>query len=875
MRKRKDFLQEELSKVDISDCFSDCSTCLVNIGSFPAFIKRFEPLYQQNGYSMDEIDSVYVRNLYQEQLNVCQQRMRGAGCQRSPCDEKLDIIKSDVSPGGQYARYDTTNYALLEPGLNILSRYREISLYTNEYGNPDSVLIQNNDNEGIKVPVRDLSLTDFIRYFRKPWADSLARLHPEYCYYLWCLKQSTSYAFDKTLTEKITSGKEAEALGYYNRNDYRALLFKDPYFDPSNWPGGNVALRRSMRKAMSVFSRSMAGLSMPDKNILQFVDITLYCSQKADGWVNCSIDTACRSIDREWELYKEFYLQLKQRFYEEGRQSDASFVGCNNCYIGTDIAGMLNGNGNAAAVTGGKIGTGFAASIIEEPVLPVDGGGGGIGGGGTGGGTGGNTGAGPKLFPPSPCINECPPGEYTDGVRSAESVSYYIVKGVPNVYPTGVPVGYSNCRFYAAFHFINAQTLATCTLFNVWVCVRKTSEIFDFFGPLTPKSSCKGDPRSLLYANKLRRYMDYTNMSGTISNLLGGNPIAVAEGKKDTLQRNMCTLYAAAKADSWIHELRDCSTDSVKLELLRQAFLEIGTKACMLYGNLESFSSIPDSIQISYHSLEAAITGILGNTSANQGCSVDFLSSAYSHLNRPITHLPTIKETSFDICSRLDSLNNAYQAVGYAGSFHGWLKQEMGTAFRLNEKELNNLISSCTSCGGLLKESLLLPLPLMNRLTNINCTEADSLKRLFEATYATLNETHEKYTTVFTNFLNRRLGFGLQYDNYESFFKGCAIGVRNRLYDDVIMPPDSLEADNSCIETLFNRAAQNADQRYNQYIDSVGITFRNNWLTACAKGRPSLRMEADLYEYHYTLYYYDQSGNLVKTVPPSGCAAIG
>ncbi|MBN8785275.1 MAG: hypothetical protein J0G98_19605 [Terrimonas ferruginea] len=23
-------------------------------------------------------------------------------------------------------------------------------------------------------------------------------------------------------------------------------------------------------------------------------------------------------------------------------------------------------------------------------------------------------------------------------------------------------------------------------------------------------------------------------------------------------------------------------------------------------------------------------------------------------------------------------------------------------------------------------------------------------------------------------------------------------------------------------------------------------------------------------EYHYTLYYYDQAGNLVKTVPPAG-----
>jgi len=38
--------------------------------------------------------------------------------------------------------------------------------------------------------------------------------------------------------------------------------------------------------------------------------------------------------------------------------------------------------------------------------------------------------------------------------------------------------------------------------------------------------------------------------------------------------------------------------------------------------------------------------------------------------------------------------------------------------------------------------------------------------------------------------------------------------------------------------------------------------------------QPSLRMHADLYEYHYTLYYYDQSGNLVKTIPPEGVSLL-
>lgn len=29
-------------------------------------------------------------------------------------------------------------------------------------------------------------------------------------------------------------------------------------------------------------------------------------------------------------------------------------------------------------------------------------------------------------------------------------------------------------------------------------------------------------------------------------------------------------------------------------------------------------------------------------------------------------------------------------------------------------------------------------------------------------------------------------------------------------------------------------------------------------------------MNYNLHEYHYTLYYYDQAGNLIKTVPPEG-----
>lgn len=74
----------------------------------------------------------------------------------------------------------------------------------------------------------------------------------------------------------------------------------------------------------------------------------------------------------------------------------------------------------------------------------------------------------------------------------------------------------------------------------------------------------------------------------------------------------------------------------------------------------------------------------------------------------------------------------------------------------------------------------------------------------------------------------------------------------------------------SCMRSQFRLALGNAAGAYQQYMDSVRKEFREIYLTRCLKVQPRLTMSGDLYEYHYTLYYYDQGGNLVKTVPPAG-----
>jgi RHS repeat-associated protein len=59
---------------------------------------------------------------------------------------------------------------------------------------------------------------------------------------------------------------------------------------------------------------------------------------------------------------------------------------------------------------------------------------------------------------------------------------------------------------------------------------------------------------------------------------------------------------------------------------------------------------------------------------------------------------------------------------------------------------------------------------------------------------------------------------------------------------------------------------------YENYRDSLINNFNERYLAKClaAKSLENFTVTDTTSEYHYTLYYYDQAGNLVKTVPPAG-----
>jgi hypothetical protein len=1042
IKKLNYFLLEELKQTDFYGCYGNCQTCFDKLGTQQEFLKNFKTLYVADSVLFGTEDSLWVLNLYDSLYVNCQSIQDSCGM-LSVCDEKLELLKMDVTPGGQYALYDSS-YNLLELPINRLAMRSQIAFFTDEFGKRDSVLLKNIEGEdSLLIDVKDLNDSLFIQNWKDVWADSLVRLHPEYCFYLWCLANDSSYVFDKEIEDWI-DGDSAIAKGWFDPNDYKALLDKDPFFKTG---ANGAALYNKMKKSLLRFSRKKMGFSMRDKNILEYIDVVLYCKDQSNGWNDCRPDSACRSRNREWFFYKQFYLNLKQKFYETARRTSTNpiFENCKNCQVGKDITGILGDitntcgapsiddvnfsyvfttpeacgdggipwcslslkNGNVLQtniratfeinhqfleskdILSGYLNNNFCIgssvyystwpyttidTVILVSISCLD------------------TST-QQFVPPTTCNYNCTGGIYDPYDR--DSVSFYVEYGNPNTAPSNTPQGYGNCQFYNVFD-LQTGVNSSCKFFNVWVCVYDSTcssfsgtgytcgsyiygqfggtgyhlypnetinlshvaqgstiqltcdaievpnrfTIYDganlvvssgwmgfsnFSGPWgsslnTPSiqnisftkqtntytlkvetsppsgttdawsvyincaesgdscimmqeyvSSCPDDSLAVYYTNKERRYPEYVNENDLLSQLTSANP-QQQSNKTEQLIADQYASNCDAQADYWMKTLKMCNNmDTADSIALRAALIDICKKGAS-YSAPYGTSSIPSTVSAPYHSFEEAIVGILGSGVINESCTSELLSMPYPYNRLPALKERVIIETDYDICQKLTQHRQAYIASGFTGSFHQYLENNFADSYTLDSTELDDMLNACLNCNGILKKDIVLPL-IFDPLSRpcINCDSLHVAVIAFHNKFPNIDSTEDNYELLFTNYLNHRFGFALTYGEYRDFLYSCdtLAGFSGQLCNAPVS--EELEADdNSCIREQFATALTNATYTYLAYIDSVRKDFKDAWLTKCMNVQPKLTMTANLYEYHYTLYYYDQSGNLVKTVPPEG-----
>ncbi|SDF49222.1 RHS repeat domain-containing protein [Chitinophaga filiformis] len=86
-----------------------------------------------------------------------------------------------------------------------------------------------------------------------------------------------------------------------------------------------------------------------------------------------------------------------------------------------------------------------------------------------------------------------------------------------------------------------------------------------------------------------------------------------------------------------------------------------------------------------------------------------------------------------------------------------------------------------------------------------------------------------------------------------------------------VFPSTDVNTVNNCSDTAFFSISKGTEL-YNAYRDSLLGSFGQDYINTglLAANREVFTVSYNTSEYHYTLFYYDQAGNLVKTVPPAG-----
>lgn len=93
--------------------------------------------------------------------------------------------------------------------------------------------------------------------------------------------------------------------------------------------------------------------------------------------------------------------------------------------------------------------------------------------------------------------------------------------------------------------------------------------------------------------------------------------------------------------------------------------------------------------------------------------------------------------------------------------------------------------------------------------------------------------------------------------------------------DPVLQYFPSVEYINPCEENINAIISYNAQLAYEQYITTLKENFRATYAQKCLdRLEETFEYNSTSSEYQYTLYYYDQSNNLVMTVPPKGVEVL-
>jgi len=241
-------------------------------------------------------------------------------------------------------------------------------------------------------------------------------------------------------------------------------------------------------------------------------------------------------------------------------------------------------------------------------------------------------------------------------------------------------------------------------------------------------------------------------------------------------------------------------------------------------------------------------------------------------INTPYPYAPpmqaaskTISTADTAICNLFSSLKAKATTAGK--TLYNYLVSTYGSAMTLSQSQLDTLQSACINCRFILQSDITLPVFLDAGNTGCVLRSAyTTAKAALETAFNdTLTTTTLNYQTILANYMNQQWGFTLAYSDYANFEAGTAPQLCNSpAFADTTADPYS------CMENTLAQAIANGLADYTNYLATQKQLFISSYTNTCSLAQANVNLTAVQQEYHYTLYYYDQADNLVRTVPPEG-----
>jgi len=899
LRKEFSFIRPYLDSLDFSGCLGDCSVCVKNLGTKTDFTQMFakELLAMQVEPSAltDIAYTSWVSHKYDSLKTVCDTLQ--AHCDMGPCNKVQSEMEQDVSPGGQYALFAPDGTAL-ETGMNVLYIHYNNGDWRTDFpvkAATDTVyyqqdLVTRSDGSVTSPYDAGFQLADMIKYWKPEWAVKFLKYHPEYCKLQFCNSMSTYENWDlgvKTFVDsvaKIPTSHLTYGLNYdHNNADW--LLAADPFFK-TGAPGEHLKpiIRNDL---LNYTSHVLAINGVSNKSLTQFIDYTLYCADTSgttntshptysDNWYNCTPNAACRVPEREWQTYRDWYFQIKAKYYDRVRDSTV----CNGvCPVGDAIKPIVlppprvlitDSLGSGALEYSDIYIDYYGKSKVKARLVNADGSDGVLD----------HDIAIPIQYSttldlhyhwesnnmyddiPIPIDGVFTTYIYIRAGSSTGSDTYYLKQSAYTAY-----TGYD---YFQNFQCVGAATGVQYTNGTV-LCDGTTVN-----DPLPPPPP----PVCTTYANKISRF----NFGGGAGdNHFSTDPATARQQGLDSLSKYV-NISCVSNADNWMAALMPGLTHAGLLAdttTLRAKLIEL----CEAGGDVDHMlgaSSLKGSTVSAsgYHDFASVIKGVLGISTFTPDINPWLISAPPPYAPKAQQKQKTLFMTDTGICHKLDTLTtnyNAYHSTHTSTSFYSYLQLTYGDAMNISAADLAALQNSCNNCRFLLTRNVVEPV-FLDPETNgciVPAEYANAKAYLYSNFAGTLPvggpamDTSAKYQFIYANYMNQRYGFALSYDDYHTY-DTLLVHQPNALLCN--QPPfKNMPVDKyACLETQIAVAAINGRADYEGYIEEQKNLFRQDYVNTCSAAKAQADLRTQTQNYHYTLYYYDQADNLIRTIPPEG-----